>query len=69
MEQSVYKLIELVGSSSKSIEDAIQYAIKECSETISNLEWFKVVETRGRIDAGNSITYQVVLKVGFRVER
>lgn len=68
MEHSVYKLVELVGSSPKSIEDAIEHAIKKCAQTVSHLEWFKVKETRGRINADQSIIYQVVLKAGFRVE-
>lgn len=68
MTQPVYKLIELVGASSNSIEEAIENALDKCAETISHLDWFKVVETRGRINEQHAITYQVVLKVGFRLE-
>lgn len=64
----VYKKIEIVGSSTTSIEDAINNAIDQCSKTVKNLEWFEVQETRGHIENGRVGHYQVVLKVGFRLE-
>ena len=64
----IYKIIELVGSSEKSIEDAINSAIGRASETLRNLRWFEVVETRGDIDAGKVQHYQVTLRVGFTME-
>ncbi|GAA6129997.1 dodecin [Halopseudomonas sabulinigri] len=64
----VYKKVELAGSSTKSIEDAIEGAIAECSKSIKNVEWFEVVETRGHVTDGKVAHYQVVLKVGFRIE-
>ncbi|PKM04900.1 MAG: dodecin flavoprotein [Gammaproteobacteria bacterium HGW-Gammaproteobacteria-6] len=63
----VYKKVEIVGSSSTSIEDAIQNAIVECSKSISHVEWFEVVETRGHVVDGKVGHFQVVLKVGFRI--
>lgn len=63
----VYKKVEVVGSSRNSIEDAIENAIKRCSETIEHVEWFEVEETRGHVENGKVAHYQVVLKVGFKI--
>ncbi len=63
-----YKRIELVGSSPTSIEDAINNAIAECSKSVKNIEWFEVIETRGHIADGKVAHFQVVLKIGFRIE-
>lgn len=68
MSDHVYKVIELVGSSSKSTDDAINSAIERASKTLKNLDWFEVAETRGHIDDGKVAHFQVVLKVGFRLE-
>ncbi len=68
MSDHVYKKVELVGSSTVSIEDAIQQAISRASSTIRNMGWFEVVETRGHIESGRVAHYQVTLKVGFRLE-
>ena len=62
-----YKKIEVVGSSKTGIDDAIQNAIAECSKTISNMDWFEVVETRGHIVDGKVGHFQVTLKIGFRI--
>lgn len=62
-----YKKVELVGSSTTSIEDAINNAIAEASKSIRHLEWFEITETRGHITDGAVAHYQVTLKVGFRV--
>lgn len=64
----VYKKVEIVGSSRNSIEEAINNALEECSKHIRNVEWFEVQETRGHVDNGRVGHYQVVLKVGFRIE-
>lgn len=69
MSEHVYKKIELVGSSPKSIEDAIRNAIETAAETVRNLRWFEVVETRGHIEDGKIAHYQVTLNVGFTIER
>ncbi len=67
MSNHVYKKIEIVGSSPTSIEDAIQTAIARASQTLANLDWFEVVETRGFIENGKVAYYQVGLKIGFRL--
>ena len=63
----VYKKVEIVGSSEKSIEDAIQNALTECSKSIKHMDWFEVTETRGHIVDGKVAHYQVGLKIGFRI--
>ena len=67
MEDKTYKLIELVGASSSSIEEAIQNAIARANQTLKNLDWFEVVEARGLIENGKVSQFQVKLKVGFRL--
>jgi flavin-binding protein dodecin len=64
----VYKLIELTGTSTTSIEDAVEKAIQRAQKTIKHLSWFQVVETRGSINKGKIDHWQVTLKVGFSVE-
>ena len=68
MSDHVYKVVELVGSSETSIEDAIQSAIKRASQTLRHLHWFEVVQTRGHIEDGEVRHYQVVLKAGFTLD-
>ncbi|OFE12145.1 dodecin flavoprotein [Pseudohongiella acticola] len=63
-----YKKIEIVGSSTKSTDDAIRNAIKQASTSTRNLEWFEVTETRGHIVDGDVGHFQVTLKIGFRIE-
>jgi len=68
MTDHVYKLVEIVGSSKTSIEDAIHQAVARASQTLDNLRWFEVVQTRGHIRDGKVDHFQVTLKVGFRLE-
>lgn len=68
MKDHVYKLIELTGTSDRSIEDAVAGAIRRAHKTIKNLSWFQVVETRGNINKGKVDHWQVTIKVGFTVE-
>ncbi|OGP83539.1 MAG: hypothetical protein A2Y95_12830 [Deltaproteobacteria bacterium RBG_13_65_10] len=68
MSDHVYKSIELTGSSRTGIEDAIQNAIGRAVKTIRNLHWFEVIETRGRIENGNVLHWQVTIKAGFTLE-
>ena len=68
MKDHVYKLIELTGTSTTSIEDAVNKAIKRAHKTVKNLCWFQMVETRGNIDKGKVQHWQVTIKVGFHVE-
>jgi dodecin len=69
MGDRVYKKIELVGTSTSGIEDAIQNAITTAAQTVKHMDWFEVSEMRGHIENGRVDHYQVVLKVGFRIER
>ena len=68
MEDKIYTLIELVGVSNTSVEDAIQNAISRANQTLKNLDWFEVNETRGLIQDGKVNQFQVKLKVGFRLK-
>ncbi len=68
MAENVYKKIELTGASNKSIEDAIDTAIKKASATVRNMRWFEVTEIRGTITGEKPSQWQVSLKVGFTVE-
>jgi dodecin len=68
MRDHVYKILELVGSSEKSIEDAVQNAITRASKTIREMKWFEVVQTRGQIENGSVRHYQVTLRVGVTLE-
>ena len=68
MKDNVYKLIELTGTSTASVEDAVDKAIQRAHKTIKNLRWFQVVETRGAINKGKVDHWQVTIKVGFTVE-
>lgn len=63
----IYKIIELVGSSAESSDAAIRNAIDRASQTITHLDWFEVVETRGHIENGRVAHFQVTLRVGFRL--
>jgi flavin-binding protein dodecin len=68
MKDRVYKLIELTGTSTTSIEEAVAGAVKRAHKTVKNLCWFQVVDTRGNIDKGKVHHWQVTIKVGFSVE-
>lgn len=64
----VYKTVELVGSSTTSSDDAIRTAVLRASQTMRNLRWFEVTETRGHIEDGKIAHWQVTVKVGFTLE-
>lgn len=64
----IYKILELVGSSETSIEDAINNAIGRASKTVREMKWFEVVQTRGHIENGAVRHYQVTLRVGFTLD-
>ena len=68
MSDHIYKLLELTGSSENGIEDACSRAIAKASETIRNIRWFEVVETRGHVEDGKIGHWQVTIKVGFTLE-
>jgi flavin-binding protein dodecin len=64
-----YKLLELVGTSKKSFAEAVKAAVEEASKTVRHMDWFEVVNQRGRIVGGKVDEFQVTLKVGFKIER
>ena len=68
MSNHIYKKIELVGSSPNSIEEAVQNALAKAAQSLRNLRWFEVVETRGQIENGGIAHWQVTIKVGFTLE-
>ena len=68
MADHIYKRIEIVGTSEKSIEDAIRNAVAKAHESLHNLRWFEVVETRGNISDGVVAHWQVTLKIGFTLD-
>lgn len=67
MPDKTFKLVELVGSSEESIQQAVRNAIKRASVTLKGLSWFEVTEIRGQIANGNVSQFQVTMKVGFRI--
>ncbi len=69
MADRVYKKVELVGTSSTSIEDAVSNAVTAACKTIEHVDWFEVMETRGHVKDGQVAHYQVVIKVGFRIDQ
>ena len=68
MSDHVYKSVEITGSSSDGVTEAIDRAVTKASETLRNLDWFEVVNVRGHIADGRVAHYQVTLKIGFRLE-
>lgn len=68
MSNHVYKTLELTGSSPSGIEDAVNTALAKAAESVRNMQWFEVVETRGHIQDGKVAHWQVTLKVGFTLE-
>jgi len=63
-----YKHIELTGSSTEGSDQAVQNAIAKASQTVKNLHWFQVIDTRGYIEDDGVKYWQVTIKVGFRIE-
>ena len=68
MSEHTYKILELVGSSPKGIEAAVENALQRASKTLRNLRWFEVTETRGHIEQGKVSHWQVTIKVGFTLD-
>ena len=68
MTDHVYKSVEVTGSSTTGVTEAIDRAIAKASETLRNLDWFEVVSVRGQVDEGRVAHYQVTLKIGFTLE-
>ena len=68
MSDNVYKVIEIVGTSPTSIEDAVQGAVARAATTVRDIRWFEVVETRGHVEGGKVAHFQVTLKIGFTLD-
>lgn len=68
MEDNVYKSVEITGTSTAGINEAIEAAVHKASQSLRNLDWFEVISTRGHIEEGKIAHYQVTLKIGFRLE-
>jgi flavin-binding protein dodecin len=68
MTDFVYKSVEITGTSTEGVTEAIDRAIAKASETLRNLDWFEVINIRGHIEEGRIQHYQVTMKVGFRLE-
>ncbi|WP_448639596.1 dodecin [Geodermatophilus sp. URMC 63] len=68
MSDHVYRLSEIVGSSTSGVDDAVRTAIRRASQSVRNIEWFEVQEIRGAVNDGEVAHVQVTLKIGFRVE-
>ena len=69
MPGEIYKLIELIGTSKESFEDAIKNAVKEAAKTVKNMSWLEVVEQRGHIIDGEVSEFQVKVKLSFKIQR
>jgi hypothetical protein len=67
MSDHVYKIVEIVGSSSSGLEDAITSAVDRAGRTLENLDWFEVSQIRGHLAEGRVAHYQVTLKIGFKL--
>jgi dodecin len=68
MANHVYKVVEVVGTSTTGSDDAIRNAVETAAQTIRRIDWFEVVETRGHVQDGKVGHFQVSLKIGFRLE-
>jgi flavin-binding protein dodecin len=68
MTDHVYKSVEITGSSSEGVREAIDRAIAKASETLRHIDWFEVEDIRGHVEDGKVAHYQVTLKIGFRLE-
>lgn len=68
MNDHVYKIIELTGSSAISIEDAVQKAVAKAAETVRSMRWLQITETRGHIENNKIAHWQVTVKIGFTLE-
>ena len=68
MSDHIYKKVELVGSSSEGMQQAIENAVAKANESIRNMRWFEVVETRGQISEGAIAHWQVTVKIGFTLD-
>lgn len=68
MDERVYRVVEVTGASADGVDEAINAGIRRVNKTMRNVEWFEVIDTRGRILDGEIAQFQVTMKVGFRLE-
>jgi hypothetical protein len=68
MSDHVYKIIDIVGSSSEGYQQAVENAISRAAKTVRNMDWFEVAETRGHLDDGRIAHWQVSVRIGFRLD-
>jgi hypothetical protein len=68
MPDKTYKIVEVVGVSDESIHQAVRNAITKASETLRNIDWFEVRNTRGSVGKNGQLTFQVEVRIGFRLE-
>jgi flavin-binding protein dodecin len=68
IDDRIYRVTEIVGSSTEGIDQAIRHALERAQRTLRNLDWFEVTDIRGSLQAGQNPTTQVTMKVGFRLE-
>jgi flavin-binding protein dodecin len=68
MDEHVYRVTEVVGSSEKGIDDAVRRAVARATETIRQVRWFEVAEIRGHVEAQAIQHWQVTVKIGFALE-
>lgn len=68
MTHNIYKTIEITGTSDDSIEDAVNRAVAKAGETVRQMRWFEIIETRGTIDEDQVALWQVTIKLGFTLE-
>jgi flavin-binding protein dodecin len=68
MNDKIYKIIELTGTSSNSIEEAVNLALERAGRTVHNLSWFQIIETRGSIENNKVKLWQVTVKIGFTLD-
>jgi dodecin len=68
MSDSVFKMVEIVGTSANSLEDAVANAVAKAAESMTGLSWFEVVEQRGAINGGKVQQYQVTIRIGCKVD-
>ena len=64
----IYKTVEIVGSSTRGVDDAMREAVSKASKTLHNLQWIEVTNVRGHIENGQIAHFQVTMKIGFRLE-
>ncbi len=68
MNDHIYQMLELTGSSTESSDQAVRAAVAQAAEKIKHMEWFEVIETRGELKKGEVVVWQVTLKIGYRLE-